>query len=781
VNISFDQEEVGPCDQTGCNIREAITAANFSPGSDVIAFDLPGTPSAVMKPRRPLPRVTEPVTIDGTTQSGYDGSPLVALSAELIPWEQAGDGVGLYLAGGHSTLRGLSVYGFHTDIYVDDLDGATGGGDVIQSNFVGYKRNRHAGPGYDWQAIYVDAAGTTIGGPGEGNLLTSLGNPLFLKKPTTVQGNTVGFNEFAGIQVEGLGNVIGGTDPGEGNVIGPSWEYGIVIQPWGQAVIQGNLIGVSRSGERIENSFGGIGVWGDDNIIGGLEPGAGNVIANNRGGVYVAGEGNTVVGNSIYSNHSIGIDIGGTGVTSNDVGDGDTGGNSLQNKPSLTRIQNGPVSSRVDGTLNSTPNSVFHIDVFTSPACDSEGYGEGKHFQTRTDVTTDGSGDATFSVKTAKPVPQGSYVTATATNDAGETSEFSRCMSRDSVSASVACRWHPVLTPGKSQGRVTQLNGVSISPGGSVWAVGTHFGKNPFLPAAMRWTGDEWEIFAPPKTSARSTKLEDVAAISEDNAWAVGGSEPKPQKALVEHFDGQEWRIARTPDLGVRSDVLSAVDASSAGDVWAVGYKSDPKRWVDQVTLIEHFNGSKWKASGFSKAGDLKGVSARTQRDVWVVGTTTHGTGLTAHFNGVKWKKVRNPAKGTLEDVAITARGRAWAVGHSGDEFGSKGIILKWSAGAWHKVAGPDVGGKWRLLSVAAVSPDDVWATGSTGEPFDGDTLILHWDGTRWSEALSPSRGGYQDWDEIRSVDADQKGAFGVGTIEQNSSWMFAAQASCPN
>jgi hypothetical protein len=61
------------------------------------------------------------------------------------------------------------------------------------------------------------------------------------------------------------------------------------------------------------------------------------------------------------------------------------------------------------------------------PECDPSGYGEGETFIGLATVTTDGNGDAGFSTTLAGSAPNGHFVTATATDPAGNTSEFSLC------------------------------------------------------------------------------------------------------------------------------------------------------------------------------------------------------------------------------------------------------------------------------------------------------------------------------------------------------------------
>src|SRR5215472_1782385 len=70
-------------------LREAITAANTdaasgdapagSPGLDMIAFDIPGAGPHTITLTSPLPTITEAVTINGQTQPGFAGTPLIVL------------------------------------------------------------------------------------------------------------------------------------------------------------------------------------------------------------------------------------------------------------------------------------------------------------------------------------------------------------------------------------------------------------------------------------------------------------------------------------------------------------------------------------------------------------------------------------------------------------------------------------------------------------------------------------------------------------------------------
>src|SRR5262249_33721599 len=141
-----------------------------------------------------------------------------------------------------------------------------------------------------------------------------------------------------------------------------------------------------------------------------------------------SGSGNSVLSNSIFSNSGLGIDLSPAGITPNDAGDPDVGANNLQNFPVLTVAGSASGGgSNIQGTLNSTPSSAFAVQFFTNASCDPTGSGEGQSFLGSTTVNTNASGNASFNVTLPAGAPSGSFVTATATNAVGDTSEFSPC------------------------------------------------------------------------------------------------------------------------------------------------------------------------------------------------------------------------------------------------------------------------------------------------------------------------------------------------------------------
>ena len=208
-------------------------------------------------------------------------------------------------------------------------------------------------------------------------------------------------------------------------------------------MIKGNLIGTRADGVTPLPNLGSIGIVINSGvgIIGGTAAGEGNTITGSDSyGIKVvlsaaqirAAASASILGNSIYLNGPS-LGEGGLGinlfapdlVTPNDPGDADTGPSDLQNYPV---IASATAAGNVQGTFNSKASGSYRLEFFANPACDPSGYGEGKTFIGFQAVATDVTGNANFNAMFAA-LPSGqSVITATATDAAGNTSEFSQCV-----------------------------------------------------------------------------------------------------------------------------------------------------------------------------------------------------------------------------------------------------------------------------------------------------------------------------------------------------------------
>ncbi len=393
--------------------------------------------------RSPLPTIADPVTIYGTSQTGYVDHPIVELDGT-----NAGSAAnGLFITAGNSFVFGLSITRFGTGGAPADAGGAGivvlqgAGANVFELNYLGLDPNGVAQPNRA-DGIFIDRSpNNRIGGSIEaGNVISGNGrNGITLNGPATtgtvVFGNFIGTggggntdrgNGNHGVSIfDAPSNFIGISDGG--NVISGNGAAGVTISGANARFnfVSGNVIGADAgASEPIPNSTSGVVVTGgaSDNSIGAFDVLEGNVVAfNTEAGVRVlSGINNAVRHNSIFQNGQLGIDLGPAGVTANDGLDADTGANNLQNFPVLT-----PVAGGVRLTLNTAPLTQLQVEVFANQACDASGNGEGASLIASVGVLTDASGNGTIPLIAAA---DGQFVTATATDAAGNTSEFSACV-----------------------------------------------------------------------------------------------------------------------------------------------------------------------------------------------------------------------------------------------------------------------------------------------------------------------------------------------------------------
>jgi hypothetical protein len=205
------------------------------------------------------------------------------------------------------------------------------------------------------------------------------------------------------------------------NVIGGNREGGIRILNDGtngtssENVIRNNRIGVSKANKPLPQGSVGIFVEGASNLI------RGNVIAHHAAqGITVSGafaRYNTFTRNRIHSNGGLSIDISPLGaVNENDPGDADTGPNARQNFPVLT-----------DATRNSVRGVACagcRVEVF---AAGSEGNIDPRHGPAYRYLGAAVAGeDGRFQVEFRRTAAEGAWLSSTATNLTGSTSEMSR-------------------------------------------------------------------------------------------------------------------------------------------------------------------------------------------------------------------------------------------------------------------------------------------------------------------------------------------------------------------
>jgi CSLREA domain-containing protein len=328
-----------------------------------------------------------------------------------------GHGVGMYVAGTDSNKVVGNLIGLHP------------------SGTKGWSNKAH---GVD---INTGASNNIVGGdsPGERNVISSSQEGVEISHGGTTNGfptNNQVIGNFIGTDATGelvsadLANNNHGVHAQDSvrgtiirnNVIGNSTKSGVGVG--GPRTIDtkvyDNLIGISRNGAAIPNGVEGVRI----NSAKHSQIGPNNVITNNPVGIVVNfddADFNTLTRNSIYGNTGLtglGIDIQPTGKkNNNDVGDIDTKANEQLNYPVLQSATQATVSGTA--CAEDVVPKPCTIEVFKADG------GAGVNGEGKTLVgTSTTNGDGTFTVSVTE-VNVGEYVTATATDSTGNTSEFS--------------------------------------------------------------------------------------------------------------------------------------------------------------------------------------------------------------------------------------------------------------------------------------------------------------------------------------------------------------------
>ena len=377
------------------SLRQAITEANTAFAADneanVIVFRI-GRGAATIQPVTPLPVISGHVTINGATQPGFSGAPLVEISGASAP---AGS-VGLDFRVPDNAALGSTV----KDLVINRFPRFTGIGIRIGGKSARVRLfNCYIGTTRDGRSVAGNGTGVLIedqtthcsiggSGPREGNLISGNFQGVRISGsaigPNTVQGNLIGTDVSGMRALEGANvgvaislaalQTIGGTKPGARNVI--SGNVTGVSVGGDKNVVEGNYIGLSRDGSgAVANKVDGVEIISSSgNRIGGASPNSRNVISGNAGsGVSLAGPFDAECRANVMQGNYIGVSPdgkrplwnGGQGITigmadENLIGGETPGaGNVISSAREGIWISGGTIISGTRTRINSTKNRVI--------------------------------------------------------------------------------------------------------------------------------------------------------------------------------------------------------------------------------------------------------------------------------------------------------------------------------------------------------------------------------------------------------------------------------------
>ncbi|MCC3531862.1 MAG: DUF4347 domain-containing protein [Microcoleus sp. PH2017_21_RUC_O_A] len=308
------------------SLRDAITQANATAAPPHnINFNIPGAGVQTIAPLSILPNINVPTIINGTTQPGFAGTPLIEINGAGAG---AVSGFRVLAGGGGSTLRGLIINRFGNTGISLESNGNTVAGNYIGTNATGTAALPNALFGV---AVQNGGSNNIIGGIAAGDRNVVSGNSadgIIIVGGTgsnQVLGNYIGTNaagtaalpNASGLTINGVPNNIV-----SGNVISGNNNIGTAILGAANNILTGNFIGTNFDGTAaVPNTNVGVVIGGGatNNTIGGTTPAARNIISGNTGGNGVVLTGPTTAGNSLFGNF-MGVAANGTTALPNVTG-----------------------------------------------------------------------------------------------------------------------------------------------------------------------------------------------------------------------------------------------------------------------------------------------------------------------------------------------------------------------------------------------------------------------------------------------------------------------------
>jgi hypothetical protein len=316
------------------SLRQAILDANGTPGADLVSFALPGAGPHSISLATQLPLLSDAVTIDGTTQAGYSGHPVIEVRGGRSAALNGGERTGLRVGANDVTLRALCINGFTTQgLFLGWGKSVTRV--VVTGCFIGTDLTGTRAVANGRGITMRDTVGSTLGGssPSARNVISGNSSHGIVitgsgSRNNRLVGNYIGTDFTGMVAVRNLSfgiviesgtadTQIGGTNPGEGNLISGSTWRGIDIRSGSaRTIVEGNLIGTDVTGARsLRNGTDGIFIASASNRIGGSAPGAGNLISGNgSAGILIEGESARL---NVIAGNRIGTDVTGTFALTN--------------------------------------------------------------------------------------------------------------------------------------------------------------------------------------------------------------------------------------------------------------------------------------------------------------------------------------------------------------------------------------------------------------------------------------------------------------------------------
>jgi hypothetical protein len=249
--------------------------------------------------------------------------------------------------------------------------------------------------------------------------------------------------------------------------------------------------------------------------------------------------------------------------------------------------------------------------------------------------------------------------------------------------------WTTVTSPNPDHSAFDELNAVACASATDCWAVGDYIDTQAFAHRTLleHYDGTGWSLVNGPIVAANDW-LYAATCVGPGDCWAAGVDDDSRPVAhtLVEHYAGGSWVVVPSADVSSSTDdMFNGIACVSDGSCWAVGSSRDGTKLR---TLVERYDGAAWAIlaspnTNLKDADELSGISCVNASDCWAVGSsndgsnTAEGQTLIEHYNGTRWRLADSPdvapspSGNLLVSVTCTGANQCWSVGSYHINFGA--------------------------------------------------------------------------------------------------------------
>jgi len=222
--------------------------------------------------------------------------------------------------------------------------------------------------------------------------------------------------------------------------------------------------------------------------------------------------------------------------------------------------------------------------------------------------------------------------------------------------------------------------------------------------------------------------LDDVAAASPEEAWAVGGSWYDDFGFIWRYYQGSWMQIYKASNMDIEG-----VSAPAPGDAGAAAVRFRSEGHPSGSSLL-HYSDGTW-TDAFDSPAVLHVIAMTSTTDGWAAGTDASGAGVFFHYTGGRWSQAGAIPDADPYVLSMSSTDEGWASGTAGER---QNALFHYHLGSWSPVTDPVVDRVRYLRGIASPAVGEAWMVGLVDDGWRDRGVLLHYQDGKWSTLAIP-------------------------------------------